>query len=253
MQLVRFKGATGGTLTGWFHTAPAPRGALILAHCFTCSKNLRLYRDLALSLGGAGLSLLRFDFTGVGQSDGSFAETTLRTNIDDLRCAVQEVEARAPGLALGMIGHSLGGVAVLLAARELPQVRALAALAAPCDPHSLEQQLGRAVTEAARSQGVARAVIAGRSVSISRELLDSIHGTGLLERLGELRRPVLFLHGTEDAIVRIGDSERLFAAAAQPKAFEPIVGGDHLLSDAGATEHAARVLSVWFQRHLAGS
>ncbi len=254
MQHVRFAGASGALLSGWFHPAEGPaRGALLLAHCFTCGKDLPLYRRLAAGLAGRGLGVLRFDFTGIGQSEGDFSRTSLDSNIVDIELAFAELRRRVgAALPLGAIGHSLGGTATLLCAAGLPELAALAILASPAQPGDLIRRLGPSVREQAEREGVARVEIGGRPVRIGLQLLDSLGERGLQQRLAELRRPVLFLHGSADEIVRIEQGEALFAACHQPKAFEPLPGADHLLSDEKWVGWAVTLLSAWFERFLPG-
>jgi len=253
MKRVRFAGALGAELSGWFHPAAEPsRGALVLAHCFTCGKDLPLYRRLAAGLADEGLSVLRFDFTGLGQSEGDFSQTSLDSNVAEVQLACRELR-RLVGVSvrLGAIGHSLGGVATLLAAGELPELAALAILAAPADPGALEARLGPGVRQQAEERGAARVELGGRPVRIGLPLLDSLAVRDLPGRLGGLGRPVLFMHGTVDEVVSIEQSELLFAACRQPKGFEPLLGGDHLFSEERTLGFAQTLLRCWFERHLA--
>ncbi len=252
LRRVRFEGGAGATLSGWLHQGEGRRGALLLTHCFTCGKDLPLYRGLAAGLAERGFPTLRFDLTGLGQSEGDFSRTTLETNVEDVRRALAELRAQL-GEPLGAIGHSLGGTATLLAAPTLPSLAALAVLASPAEPAGLERRLGRDVRAEAEAQGSAAIEVGGRPFRVGRELLDSLHGLGLGARLAALGRPLLFLHGTLDHTVPIEDSEALFAAAAQPKGFEPLVGADHLLGRRQDVEAAVEILAAWFGRHLAAA
>jgi putative redox protein len=251
MQLVKFRGSTGHTLAGWLHSPESsPRGALILSHCFTCTKDLILYRHLAQGLANDGFYLLRFDFTGLGQSEGNFAETTLQTNIGDIYRAIDELHSTIRTLPLGLIGHSLGGTAAILSAMELPAVKALVVIAAPPDPSELKRLLANQPQRPSLTADAIRVKIGGRFFTIKQSFFESISRINLLESVNQLGRPLLIIHGTEDSILNIKQSEMLFSAAAQPKGFEPITGGDHLLAQSQQMDSVRKIISLWFERHL---
>lgn len=253
MTSLNFQGARGHQLAGWLHLPDgAPAAGVVFAHCFTCSKDLHMVRAIARHLCQRGFALLRFDFTGIGQSGGDFAETTLGSDVSDLALAAHALEARIGRLPLGLMGHSLGGTAALLAASQLEAVRALALIASPLDPTDLPDKLGPHVREMVRRRGAAEVTVGGKTFSITREFVDSLHRPelpGLVSRLG---CPLLLLHGTEDGTVPLETSERIFAAARQPKGFEPLPGADHLLSRRRDASLAAELAALWFHRFLVG-
>ncbi len=253
MTALNFTGARGHRLAGWLHLPETPpRAALVFAHCFTCSKDLHLVRTVARRLSELDFALLRFDFTGIGQSEGDFAETTLGSDVSDLALAAEALETRLGPLPLGLLGHSLGGTAALLAASQLPAVGALALIASPLDPSDLPHKLGPNVADLVRQQGSAQVTVGGRPFSITREFVASLDQPGLPALVARLRCPILLLHGTRDDTVPLAASEQIFAAAPQPKGFEPLPGADHLLSRRRDARLAADLLGLWFERFFSG-
>jgi len=204
---------------------------------------------LAEALERRGYAVLRFDFTGLGESEGEFARTTLGTNVGDIVAAAHHMISLDLGPCT-FVGHSLGGAATLLAARSLPTARALAVVAAPCSPEHVRRLFATQDVDAALGGGHVEVELAGRRFSITREFLEDLERHPAAQRIGAIRRPLLVVHGTRDTIVAPEEGERIFAAAAQPKAFEPIVGGDHFLSGDGQTEEAAAVIAAFFDRML---
>jgi putative redox protein len=217
-------------------------------HCFTCSKDLHTMSRLARGLAANGFAVLRFDFTGLGQSEGDFGETTLSTNVGDLGHAVACLREHGPA-PYGLVGHSMGGAASLLAAGGLPALRSVAVLGAPSTAEHVRHLLAGAEDEINR-EGEAQVRIGERSFPISAEFLADLERHEVERRTAELNRPLLILHCLEDRVVRIEHGERLFAAARQPKAFMPLPGADHLLSSKQAAADAVEVLTGWFARTL---
>jgi putative redox protein len=252
IQRLRFEGVTGEPLAAVFHpphpTGPdsGVRGSLLVVHCFTCSKDLNTMSRLARGLAGAGFAVLRFDFTGLGESGGDFAATTLSTNVGDLARAVACLQERAPG-PIGLVGHSFGGAACLLAAGELAPVRSVAVLTAPSTAGHVrglfkgtEGEIGRA--------GSAWVRIGDRAFPISAEFLDDLERHEVERRTAELGRPLLVLHPLDDKVIDVTEGERVFAMARQPKAFAPLLGADHLLTSRRASAQAVGILVDWFIR-----
>jgi alpha-beta hydrolase superfamily lysophospholipase len=248
---LRFEGATGAELAAVFHPAEpvgpggAARGSLLVVHCFTCSKDLHTMSRLARGLAANGFAVLRFDFTGLGESGGDFAETTLSTDVLDLRAALACLREHGPA-PYGLVGHSMGGAAGLLAAAELPALRALAVLGAPCTAEHIRALLPGVEP----GGGEVEVRIGERSFPISPGFVDDLARHEVERRTAELGRPLLVLHGLEDQVVPVEHGERLFAAARQPKAFVPLLGADHLLSGKRASAEAVAVLTDWFARTL---
>ncbi len=214
------------------------RGGVVLAHCFTCSKSLKVTRNIATGIEDGGYAVLRFDFTGLGESEGDFADTSVSTNVQDLEAAATWMQARGFG-ACAMVGHSLGGAATLLAAGNLPDVRAVVALAAPFSPEHVRHLFSERDVEAALATGHAQVKIAGRAFELSAEFFHDLEEHCSPERIGALDRPLLVVHGTADTIVGIEEGERIFGAGKQPKWFAAIPEADHLFVRAEHGERAA--------------
>lgn len=247
---LEFDGAFGDRLAARLEVPAdgAPRGCALFAHCFTCSKDDKAAVHLSRALTTARLAVLRFDFTGLGESEGDFAETHFSSNVADLVAAARfmEREYEAPGL---LIGHSLGGAAVLRAAGELPSVRAVATLSAPADPKHVLGMLTGSVEEI-QEEGEAEVELAGRRFTIRREFLHDLDETGMRQAIGDLDRALLVCHAPTDRIVGIENARRIFEAAKHPKSFLSLDGADHLLSDEEDARWAGAVVAAWALRHL---
>lgn len=247
---LHFPGSTGATLSGVLHRPDErARGSVLLAHCFTCSKDVHTMTRLARGLSEAGYAVLRFDFTGLGDSGGAFSATTLSHNVRDLTAAATTLIQQGYG-PCGLLGHSLGGAASLLAASKLKTVRSVVVLGAPADPEHV-RHLFVDHEEAIRRDGEAVVSIGGRPFPIARSFLDDLGTHDAAGRTGSLGRPLLVIHAIDDEVVGIDQGERIFASARQPKGFHPLLRGDHLVTD---PEVAAEVLDAarsWFDRTLA--
>ena len=226
------------------------RGAALFAHCFTCTKQSKAAMSVARALAKEGIACLRFDFTGLGGSGGEFGRAGFATDVADLVAAGEELLDRFAQPIL-MVGHSLGGAAVLAAADDLgfDKIAAIATIGAPSDvPHVLQRIDGD--IEAIRKDGEGNVTIGGRDFSLSRDFLEKVENTDLLEEVGRLRRPLLFLHSPTDDVVGIENASALFGAAKHPKSFVSLEGADHLLlNDADAT-FAAGVIAAWASRYI---
>lgn len=248
--IVRFPNRHGQTLTGRLEQPidGAPAAFALFAHCFTCSKDLKAIREIARVLGRAGVATLRFDFTGLGDSEGDFAETSLSHNVTDLLDAAAFLEERyqAPSL---LLGHSFGGAAVLQAAGDLPSVQAVATIAAPFDPNHITNLL-RGARETAEAEGEVVVTIAGRSFELRREFFDDLAETAVRERLRSLGRPLLIMHSPADKVVGLENAQLLFEAAEHPKSFVALGDADHLLTREGDTRYVGELIAAWAARYI---
>ena len=225
-----------------------PRAYALFAHCFTCGKDVHAARRIAESLTALGIAVLRFDFTGLGSSEGEFANTTFSSNVADLVAAAGELRrtGRAPAI---LIGHSLGGAAVLAAAGEVPEARAVVTIAAPCDPAHVTGLFKDRVAEIAK-HGEIEVALAGRPFRIRRAFLDDVAEQNLTARIGDLRKALLIFHSPTDTVVGIENAGHIFAAAKHPKSFVSLSGADHLLSKRADAAYVASVIAAWAERYL---
>jgi len=225
-----------------------PIAYALFAHCFTCSKDSLAARRISEALTARGIAVLRFDFTGLGSSEGDFANTHFSSNVADVVAAADHLRKtrRAPAL---LIGHSLGGAAVLAAAAAVPETRAVVTIAAPSDPGHVTG-LFRDRVEAIRAGGDGEVEIGGRRFRIRREFLDDVAEQRLLERVKDLRKALLVFHSPVDATVGIDNASKIFAAAKHPKSFVSLADADHLLSRRSDAVYVANVLAAWAERYL---
>ncbi len=246
---VTFSNADGERLNGIVDTPPgAVRAYALFAHCFTCTKNLKAVAEIAGALASHGIATLRFDFTGLGQSDGEFAATNFSSNVDDLLAAA-EFMARDYGAPELLVGHSLGGTAVLQAAASLPAVRAVATIGSPADPEHVTH-LFAGDREAIERDGEAEVLLAGRPFRIRRQFLDDLAASELPGSIARLKRAVLIMHSPIDTLVGIDNASELYQAARHPKSFVSLDRADHLLSDPADARYAGQVLAAWAERYL---
>ena len=248
-EKVQFEGAAGAHLAARLDLPEGPvRAAAVFAHCFTCSKDIPAARRIAGRLAARGIAVLRFDFTGLGHSGGEFASTNFSSNVDDLVAAARYMTARGMAPQL-LVGHSLGGAAVIRAAARLPGVRAIATIGAPSDPAHVAHNFGGKLDEI-RQHGAAQVTLAGRSFEIRRQFLDDIAGATLGEALGRLGRALLVLHAPRDEVVGIENAAEIFQAARHPKSFVTLDDADHLITREADAEYAAEVIATWSARYL---
>jgi len=246
---VNFRNDGGDTLTGLIdEPAGRPRAWALFAHCFTCTKNAKAAAHIARVLADHGYAVLRFDFTGLGQSEGEFAETNFSSNVSDLLAAVRYLgeEHESPGL---LIGHSLGGTAVLQAAAQLETVKAVATIGSPADPEHVARLFG-GKRERIEEEGEAEVDLGGRPFRIRKQFLDDLGRHDLPGSVEELRRPLLIMHSPVDTVVDIENATLLFTNAMHPKSFVSLDQADHLLSDESDSRYAGRVLAAWAAKYL---
>ncbi|MCU0591807.1 MAG: bifunctional alpha/beta hydrolase/OsmC family protein [Desulfobacterales bacterium] len=253
MQLQKFEiAAPGGQRLSAILDLPvdgAPIAFAIFAHCFTCSKDLKAVYHISRTLTRERIGVLRFDFTGLGESSGDFADTSLRSNVNDLIAAAEFLTSRFEGPRL-LIGHSFGGAAVLQAAAAIPTCRAVVTIAAPADPRHVFKTLGSAA-EAIASRGEAEVTIAGRPFTLRKKFLDDLAGIDPEAAIRDLNRALLVMHSPLDEVVGIENAARIFQVARHPKSFVSLDQADHLLSNLADSRYAGAVIAAWARRYLA--
>lgn len=219
----------------------------LFAHCFTCGKDIVAANRIAQALTQYGIGVLRFDFTGIGASDGEFANTNFSSNVGDLVAAADHMRRhyRAPSL---LIGHSLGGAAALAAAADVPEVKAVATIAAPSDPGHVVKLFGNEINKI-RSEGEAEVQLAGRPFRVKRQFLEDVAEQALDKKVAALRKALLILHSPRDLTVDIRNALHIFSAAKHPKSFISLDDGDHLLSKREDADYAARLIAAWSSRY----
>ena len=248
-ERIEFSGSQGILLAGRLDMPERPaRAWAIFAHCFTCSKDSKAAAYIARALAEAGYGVLRFDFTGLGGSGGDFANTHFSSNADDLVAAADWLRAQHGAPAL-LVGHSLGGAAVLAAAHRVPDAVAVATLGAPFDPAHVAKQFGASIPEI-EAQGEAQVQLGGRPFRIKRALLEDLHSQRQTERIRHLRRPLLVLHAPLDSVVSVDNARQIFEAAMHPKSYLSLDDADHLLTREADARFAAGLIAAWAGRYL---
>ena len=226
---------------------PAHAHALF-AHCFTCGKDIKAAYHIARALNRKGIGVLRFDFAGLGESQGEFADTNFSSNVQDLVDAAAHMADK--GMAPQMlVGHSLGGAAVIQAATAVDSVRAVVAIAAPSDPGHLARHL-ESVRETLDRKGAADVTIAGKTLTIKTQFLEDIARVNMETALKNLDRALLLLHSPRDEVVHIDHAARLYRTAQHPKSFVSLDTADHLLTDPQDAHYAGDVIAAWVRRYL---
>jgi putative redox protein len=248
---LEFPNDGGEKLSGLLEMPPvgvqATRYALF-AHCFTCGKDIAAASRISRAMASRGIAVLRFDFTGLGNSDGDFANTNFSSNVADLLAAARALEQQhlAPSL---LIGHSLGGAAVLAAAQQLESVEAVATIGAPATADHVKHLFSSAHADL-QTAGIAEVKIGSRSFQIKRQLLDDLEHYGDASHLGQLNRALLVFHSPLDQIVSIDEAARIYQAARHPKSFISLDKADHLLSNREDADYVAETLVAWASRYL---
>ncbi len=248
-ERITFAGHDGGRLAARLDLPEGPVLATALfAHCFTCSKDIPAARRISARLAAMGIAVLRFDFTGLGHSEGEFANTTFTSNVEDLIAAAHYLEGRDMAPAL-LIGHSLGGAAVLRARAGIPSVKAVVTLGAPADPGHVSHHFEQALPEI-EQEGSAEVSLGGRPFRIGKAFVDDISEAALTPSVADLKAALLILHAPRDETVSIDNASTLFMAAKHPKSFVTLDDADHLITRAKDAEYAADVISAWVSRYI---
>ncbi|WP_170549473.1 bifunctional alpha/beta hydrolase/OsmC family protein [Ruegeria atlantica] len=248
-ERITFAGHDGNQLAARLDLPDGPVLATALfAHCFTCSKDIPAARRIAARLAAMGIAVLRFDFTGLGHSGGEFANTTFTSNVEDLIAAAHFLAGRNMAPAL-LIGHSLGGAAVLRARAGIPSVKAVVTLGAPADPGHVSHHFEAALPQI-EQEGSAEVMLGGRPFRIGKAFVDDISETALTPAIGDLKAALLVLHAPRDETVSIDNASTIFLAAKHPKSFVTLDDADHLITRASDAEYAADVIAAWVKRYV---
>jgi len=249
-QKVTFLNQKNQELTGRleFPVDQQPHNYVVFAHCFTCTKNLKAIKNIVQAMTGHGFAVLRFDFTGLGESEGEFSETNFSGNTEDLVSAANYLTEhyKAPSM---LIGHSLGGAAVLIAAAEIPSINAVVTIGAPSDPVHVKNLIISSIAEI-QAEGKATVNIGGQSFTIKKQFLDDLESNSLQKTVKQLRMPILIMHSPQDSTVGIKNAEEIYKAAHHPKSFVSLDGADHLLSESKDSKYAGNLIAGWAERYL---
>lgn len=248
---LEFNNTNGETLVGLLETPPVTIPIIryaLFAHCFTCGKDIAAATRISRALADRGIAVLRFDFTGLGNSDGDFANSNFSSNIQDLLAAAAKLEQeyQAPQL---LIGHSLGGAAVLSAAHQLPSVRAIATIGAPATADHVQHLFKDAVDTLAEQQQT-RVKIGLREFTIKKQMLDDLNQYNSTSSIALLKRALLIFHSPVDNIVPIDEAAKIYQAAKHPKSFISLDQADHLLTNRDDAEYVGTTLAAWASRYL---
>lgn len=250
LQKVTFKNSQGQTLVGRLELPVDrhPHNFAIFAHCFTCNKNLLAVKNIGKGLTSHGFGVLRFDFTGLGESEGDFADTNFSGNVGDLVAAADFLKEnyKAPTL---IIGHSLGGAASIFAAQEIASIQAVATIGAPSNPVHVKHLLKSGIDEI-QAEGKAVVNLSGRDFTIKKQFLDDLETKSLPETAKALRKPLLIMHSPQDDTVGIKNAEEIYVASHHPKSFVSLDGADHLLSRKEDSIYVGEVIAGWAKRYL---
>lgn len=247
---IKFKNKQGQELDAELDlpASKGPHNYVIFAHCFTCNKQFKSVKEISRGLTSEGFGVLKFDFTGLGMSEGEFEETNFSSNIDDLKSAADYLSENYTAPTL-LVGHSLGGAAALKAGSELESIKAIATIAAPFDPehvaHLFEDKL-----DEIKESGEAEVHLAGRPFTIKKQFIDDISSQQVKSRLKDMRKSLLIMHSPQDEIVNVENARELYDNAIHPKSFISLDGADHLLSKAKDARYAGKVIANWASRYL---
>ncbi len=249
-QNISFQNNDGKKLSGIidFPLIGKPKSYAIFAHCFTCSKNLKAVDNICSSLTMTGIAVLRFDFTGLGQSDGAFEETNFSSNLDDLRAAYRFMSDEFEGPKI-MIGHSLGGAAVLHVSGELDAVQAVVTIGAPSNPEHVKKLFKESAEEIEKT-GAAEVNIGGRPFKIQKQFLEDLSKRKSADVIKELDKALLVLHSPQDNIVGVQNAAEIYDAAMHPKSFISLDGADHLMTNSEDSAYVGSIISPWATRYV---
>jgi putative redox protein len=246
---VEFTGSTGETLSAKIDMPEAdPKACALFAHCFTCSKDLKAVGNITTALAEIGIATLRFDFTGLGQSSGDFSDTNFSSNVDDLVKAYEFMKKELEDPSI-LIGHSLGGAAVLQASHKMEAVKAVATIAAPAEPAHVKENFEMSLDEIEKN-GEAKVSLAGRPFTIKKQFIDDLEETRMKEFIHNLGKALIIFHSPIDNTVGIDNASKIFTAAKHPKSFVSLDEADHLLSNKEDSLYIGKVLGTWAGKYI---
>lgn len=248
-EKIEFKGAFGDMLSAKVDRPDGDhRACALFAHCFTCSKNLKAVSNIAKALNKKGVLVFRFDFTGLGDSGGSFEDTNFSSNVDDLIAAAEYMKKEMHGPTI-LIGHSLGGAAVLQAASRMDTVKAIATIGAPSDPSHVESHF-ESKKEEIEEEGSAIVSLAGRPFRIKKQFLDDLAEARMDSYVENLERALLVMHAPLDDTVGIDNASHIYMMARHPKSFISLHEADHLLTEEKFSRYAGSIIAEWAEIYL---
>jgi alpha/beta superfamily hydrolase len=220
----------------------------LFAHCFTCSKNIKAASHISRALTRGGIAVMRFDFTGLGESEGDFGDTNFSSNVEDLVTAAEFMTRNYEGPKI-LIGHSLGGAAVLQAAARIPSSLAVITIAAPADPNHVSLALGDS-KEIIERRGEARVDLASRTFKIKKQFLDDLESVSMQQTIQNLKRALLIFHAPNDGVVGIENAAKIFQIARHPKSFISLDKADHLLMNPKDSQYVGSLIAAWAMRYV---
>lgn len=251
-EKVSFLNQQGHTLAARleFPDSGIPKSYALFAHCFTCNKNLTAVRNIGQALTEKGIAVLRFDFTGLGESEGHFENTNFSSNVEDLVAAAEFLKSKheAPEI---LIGHSLGGAAVLFAANQIAAVKAVVTLGAPSNPQHVSHLIQSGIKEI-EHEGEAIVDIGGRSFTVKKHFLDDIKEKNIESELIKMKKALLVMHSPQDNTVSIENAAEIYKMAKHPKSFISLDGADHLLSKREDSLFTGAMIAQWVERYIQG-
>ena len=250
IQKVRFTNSRGENLSGRLELPidQKPFTFALFAHCFTCNKNLNAVRNISRALTQKGIGVLRFDFTGLGESEGDFSDTNFSSNVQDLLDAAKFMEEEYGSVEL-MIGHSLGGAATLRAAGEVASCKAVVTIGAPAEPEHVGH-LFKSSREEIEASGEAVVSIGGRPFKIKKQFVDDLMDHDIYEQIGNLKRALLVMHSPFDNIVGIDNARKIYTSARHPKSFISLDGADHLMTKRADSLYVGDMIACWVQKYI---
>ena len=254
-EKVSFSGAYGDSLSAKIDYPDRPedvKGWVLFAHGFSIGKDLKPIRTISKALVEEGYGMLRFDFTGLGQSGGDFSDTNFSSNVKDILSAAEYLrQNQKPPCVL--IGHSFGGTAMLKVAQSIPEVKAIATIGSPCDTKHIVHQFADKLEEI-EEEGEAKVLLGGRPFTIKEQFIDDVENQNMAEEISELDRALLIFHSPQDAVVNIDNASHIYVKAKHPKSFVSLDGADHLLlKNPADADYVGRVLAAWASRYVIGS